>query len=263
MKAVTRRVYEMCVRVLAWLTAHPDDEPGMAVLVVQLQTLVARMTQLIDDQRNGRVESRAASVRKLEIRREMLEGPIAHLARIGSLAAREVHELRSLFAFRPSADTHLAFQAAVRSMLAAAEAHLDVLVKHGLSASAITQFHASDAELAAAAELGSQGRMRHTAATRELAGLTKEAATLVRAIDTRVRLRFRDDRPSLEAWISAREVLGTPERAVKVDGAGETGTPTPAPGPVAGGSSGGAGGSGSGSSTGGTPAAGGDVRPAA
>ena len=265
MNAVSRRVYEMCVRVMAWLTAHPDDEPGMSVLVVQLQALVARLTQLIGDQRDGLIESRAASARRLELEREMLAGPIAHLARIGSLAAREVHELRSLFAFRPAAATHLAFEAAVRSMLAAAETHREVLVKYGLSLSGLDQLRTSHAELEAAGELGSQGRMRHTAATRELGALTKEAATIVRAIDTRVRLRFREDRPALATWLSAKALLGTPEREVKEHGDGRTAVPAPAPGPVAGGSTGGAGdsGSGSGSPSGGTPAAGGDVRPAA
>jgi hypothetical protein len=264
MKAVTRRVYEMCVRVLAWLTAHPDDEPGMTVLVGQLQGLVARMTQLIADQRDGLIASRAASARRVELEREMLAGPIAHLARIGSLAGREVHEPRSRFAFRPAAGTHLAFQAAVRSMLAAAEEHREVLVKYGLSPSALTQFSASDAELTAAGELGTQGRRRHTAATRELRAVTKESAMLVRAIDTRIRLRFRDDRPALEAWISARTVLGTPERAVK-EGDGGTAAPAPTPGPAAGGSSGsaGSGSAGSGGPTGGTPVAGGEARPAA
>src|SRR5678815_2637911 len=94
MDAVTRSVLEMLVRVLNWLTAHPDDEPGMIVLTTSLRTVVLRMTQVIDDQRKGQIDSRAASVRKQELRRAMLADPIAHLSRIGKLAGREVHELR-------------------------------------------------------------------------------------------------------------------------------------------------------------------------
>jgi hypothetical protein len=53
MRAVTRRVYDLCVRVLNWTAAHPDDEPGFTVLVAQLQALATRMAQVITDQRNG------------------------------------------------------------------------------------------------------------------------------------------------------------------------------------------------------------------
>ncbi len=244
MTAVTRRVLEMCVRVLNWLAAHPDDEPGIAVLVAQLRALVARMTQVVDEQRAGRIDSRAASLRKQELRREMLAGPIAHLARIGSLAAHETHELRSLFVFKPTADTLLAFQAAARAMLTTAQEHKEVLVKHGLSESVLARFGQSLGEFDGAVTLGSGGRTVHTAATRELNALTKEAHAIVRAMDARNRLRFQDDRQALELWVSARTVLGSPQ-----------GTPkdaeTPEPEPKADGAQGG------------TPETGGDVRPAA
>jgi len=247
MDAVTRSVLEMLVRVLNWLTAHPDDEPGMIVLTTSLRTVVLRMTQVIDDQRKGQIDSRAASVRKQELRRVMLADPIAHLSRIGKLAGREVHELRSLFAFKPTADTLLAFQAAARGIITAAQDHKEVLVKYGLSESVLVQFGKSLDEFDAAMQLGSQGRTLHTAATRELAALTNEARVIVRAMDARNRLRFQDDRQALEQWVSARTVLGRPsaERAGKEEGG------TPAATPVEGGTQGG------------TPDAGGDVRPAA
>ncbi len=226
MKAVTRRVYEMCLRVQAWLTAHPDDEPGMVVLVGRLQALVARMAQVVDEQRSGRIDSRAASARKQELRREMLASPIAHLAKIGSLAAREDHELRSLFVFKPTADTLLAFQAAARGMFTAARAHKEVLVKHGLSESVLAQFGNSLDELDAAVRLGAGGRTVHTAATRELKTMTTQAHDVVRAMDARNRLRYQDDRQALEQWVSAQKVLGVPERTAKEHDARPGGTPT-------------------------------------
>jgi len=250
MKAVTRRVYEMCSRVLAWIGAHADNEPGMVVLVAQLQALVARMTQVVNDQRGGRIDSRAASARKQELRREMLAGPIAHLARVGALAAREVHELRSLFAFKPTADTLLAFQTAARGMFAAAQEHKEVLVKHGASESVLVQFGKLLDEFDAAVQLGAGGRTLHTAATRELSALTKDAQGIVRAMDARNRLRYQDDRQALEQWVSARTVLGvpSPERTGKDEG-GAPVTP-----PVEGAQ---------GATQGRTQQAGGDVRPAA
>jgi hypothetical protein len=235
MTAVTRRVFEMCVRVLAWIGAHPDDEPGFLVLAARLQTLVSRMTQVIDDQRGGRKDTRAARVRKEELRRAILAGPVTHLARIGALIGGEQHALRTAFIFKPSANTLVAFQRTARAMYAEAQANLEVLVQHGLSASVLVQFGKWLDEFDAAMVLGAEGRTVHTAATRELEALTRDAAATVGAMDARVRLRMQGERQALEQWVSARTVIGTPVEKAKDD----TGT------------------------QGGTPAAGGNVRPAA
>ncbi len=237
----------MCVRVLSWIAAHPDSEPGFVVLVTQLQALVARMAAVIGEQRDGRVDSRAASVRKRVLRREALAGPIAHLAQIGRMAAREQHELASIFVFKPTADTLLAFQSAARSMYAAAQEHQEVLVKHGLSASVLAQFGQMVAEFDAAVTQGADGRTAHTAATRELVALTKDAGAVVRAMDARNRLRYQDDRQALEQWISVRTVLGAPVGASKDNVTPEPEGPQEPQAPP----------------ERGTPSAGGDVRPAA
>ena len=66
--------------------------------------------------------------------------------------------------------------------------------------------------------------MRHTAAMRGLLALTKEAGRLVRAMDARIQVRYRNDLQALEQWVSARAVLGVPRPAD--DSAGvEGGTP--------------------------------------
>jgi hypothetical protein len=239
MKAVTRRVWDMVVRVLNWTDTHPDDEPGLVVLVAQLKALAARIGQVVAEQRNGLVDSRASSERKHELRRGMLSVPIAHLAQIGALAARELHELRQTFLFKPTADTFVAFQSTARSMFGEAQVHKEVLVKYGLSESVLEEFGKQLDEFDAAVKLGLDGRTAHTAATRELDALTKEAGRIVRAMDARNRQRFQNDRQALEQWISARTVLGTPRAS-----SGDAETPAPAV-------------------EGGTPNAGGEVRPAA
>ena len=213
MRAVTRRVYDMCVRVLNWAIAHPSDEPGFAVLLARLQALVARMADVITEQRNGLIGSRAASSRKLELRREMLAIPIKHLAQIGALAAREQHELSTAFRFRPAATSEVAFRSAAGAMLEAAQTHKGVLVKHGLSMSLLVELEQKLDQFDTAVRLGAEGRIRHTAATRELAALTKDAGRVVRAMDPGIRARLRNDLPALEQWASARAVLGTPQRS--------------------------------------------------
>ena len=237
MRAVTRRVYDTCVRVVSWANAHPDDEPGFLVLQAQLQALVVRMGEVITMQRNGIVDSRSASARKAELRREILAVPVAHLAQIGGLAAREVHELGKAFRAQPSRTTTVAFRSAGRAMLEQAQTHKEVLVKHGLSESVLVEMERMLEQFDAAVRLGAEGRVRHTAATRELVALTREAGRLVRAMEARVRIRYRDDRAALEQWVSARTVLGVPRPV-------DEGAEPPAEG-------------------GGTPGAGGEVRPAA
>ncbi len=213
----------MGVRVVNWAAAHPDDETGYGILLAQLQALVIRMGDVITAQRNGLIDTRAASTRKEELRSEIGAVPIAHLAQIGALAAREVHELGKTFRFRPSATTQVVFRSACRAMLETAQTHKEVLMKHGLSESVLVEFERMVDQFDAAMRLGADGRMRHTAATRELETLRKAAGRLVRAMDARVRIRYRDDRQALEQWVSARAVLGTP-RPVD-EPAGEGGTP--------------------------------------
>ena len=213
MNAVTRRILEMCLRVLNWVTAHPDDDAGYNALVAQLQGLVARITESGSAQQSGVVDVRASAARKLELRAAMLAVAILHLGRIGARAARERHELAQMFRFRPSSNSFVAFQNAAHVMYAEAVDHRDLLVKYGLSAAVLDQLGRQLEEFDAAMKLGQEGRTLHTAATRELRVLTKEAADLVRAMDARNRQRFQDDPQALQQWLSARTVLGIPRRA--------------------------------------------------
>jgi hypothetical protein len=195
------------------------------------------MGDVITAQRNGFIDTRAVHSRKDELRSEMMAMPIAHLAQIGPLAAREVHEPGKTFRFRPSATSQVVFQSAGRAMLEAAQTHKEVLVKHGLSESVLVELERMLDQFDAAMRLGAEGRVRHTAATRELETLTKEAGRLVRAMEARIRVRYRNDLPALEQWVSARAVLGVPRPV-------EHGAEPPVEG-------------------GATPGAGGEVRPAA
>jgi len=199
----------MCTSVLKWTGVHPDDEPGIVVLVTRLQALAARIAEVVAIQRSGIVDSRAASARRVAIK-ERVSSHIAHLAEIGGLASVELHELGKAFRLKPAADTYAAFRSAAGGMFAEAQTHKEVLVKYGLSASVLEEFGKLLEEFDAAVSLGKEGRIRHTAATRELAGLTVEARKIVRAMDARNRQRFQNDREALEQWISARTVLGTP-----------------------------------------------------
>jgi hypothetical protein len=210
MNAESRRRIEMGKRALEFSRAHPDTEPGSDALVAKLEQQLARVDEVATSQRDGQIDARAASARKNELRQEMREGAIAHLAEVGRAAAREQHELGKTFRFKPDADTFLAFRTAARSMAAAAEEHREVLLKYGLSPSVLEEFKTNLDKFDAAVVLGNDGRTAHVGATRELEPLSMEIVRTVRLMDARNRQRFAQDGQLLGSWSSASTVLGEP-----------------------------------------------------
>ena len=180
---------------------------------------------------------------KRRLRREMLAGPIAHLADIGQLASRERHDLPNGFRFKPSADTYAAFRSAARSNAGGG-------TEPQGTAAQVRRVGVGDGVVRPAAGRVRRGHVaqqpgagRAHGATSELKLLAAEIVQVVRAMDVRSRVRLKDDRQLLGAWINASTVFGL-KRSV-------AGTPA-VPG----------GGTDQGTPEGGTPA-GGDVRPAA
>lgn len=212
MKAESRRKIEMGARALEFSHAHPDSEPGAAEAVARLEQLVMRANETAAVQRDGIIRVHAASTRKQELRREMLDVPIAHLAEVGRAAARDEHELGKTFQFNPSASTFLAFRTAARSMIASAQAHREVLLKHGLSQSVLDEFVRKLDEFDAVMALGNDGRTNRMGATRELQAVALEIVRMVRVMDGRNRQRFADDAQLMGSWISASRVLGKASR---------------------------------------------------
>jgi hypothetical protein len=107
-------------------------------------------------------------------------------------------------------------------MAAAAEAHKEVLLKHGLSQSVLDELVRMLDQFDEAVALGNDGRTAHVGATRELRAVSAEIVRAVRVMDGRNRQRFAEDGQLLGSWISASTVLGTPQRS---DVEPEGGTP--------------------------------------
>ena len=243
MNGDVRRTYEMTGRVENLSDAHPDTDPGHLVSVARLKEVRAAMQQVDAVQRAGLIDVRTGAEAKRRLRREMLAGPIAHLSGVGALARREDPDLVNKLRYKPSGHTYVAHRTAARSMQAEALAHKEVLAKYGLSDAVLEVFGDLLDQFDAAVKLMSDGRAAHTGATRQLGALALEAGRIVRAMDARNRYRFKDEPQVLGAWITASQVFG------RAGGAGPADTPDPAPAP--------------GGEDGGTPSAGGDVRPAA
>lgn len=208
MNADSRKKIEMGARALDFSRAHPDTEAGTTAVVAKLEQLVTRANELAAAQRDGLIHLRAASARKIELRRAMMALPIAHLGEVGEAAAREEHELGEAFRFKPGASTFLAFRTAARGMAAAAEAHKETLAKHGLALSMLEQFGRMLDEFDAAVDLGNDGRTTHVGATRELKAVAQEIVRMVRLMDGPNRQRFAADGELLGSWLGASRVLG-------------------------------------------------------
>jgi hypothetical protein len=241
MNGEVRRMFETTVRAVNFSDAHPDTDTGHSVSVARLKEVRAQMEQVAALQRAGLIDVHTGAVEKRRLRREMLAGPIAHLAEVGGLAGREHPDLVNKFRFKPSGSTYVAHRTAGRSMQAEAEAHKEVLAQYGLSEAVLEVFGQLLDQFDAAVKLGSDGRAAHTGATRRLQALAQEAGQIVRAMDARNRYRFKNDELVLGAWINASTVRGRATGSAP----GEVPGPTTA------------------ADQGSTPEAGGDVRPAA
>src|SRR5262245_4725104 len=94
------RKYSMGVNALAVHETQPDTDPGTSAAASALKEATERFAIVAAQQRNGLVEKHSGAQEKERLRRAMISGPIAHMAQVGRVAAREHHELGSVFRFR-------------------------------------------------------------------------------------------------------------------------------------------------------------------
>jgi hypothetical protein len=212
----------MGVSAVEFNRGHPDTDPDYQLTAAELERLVALFAAVAAAQRDGLVARSNAAARRRELRRGMTLIPVAHLAEVGRVAAKEVPELRNTFTFKPGANTYVAFRTAAGTMAAAAQTHKDVLKKYGLTESVLEEFVQRLEEFDEATKLAVEGRAAHRGATRKLHAVANDVVQTVRVMDARNHQRFAADPQLLTSWISASTVLGTPRKASTVQG-----TPTP------------------------------------
>jgi hypothetical protein len=219
MNAACSRRIKAGKRALAFCQAHPDSEPGAALMVAKLEQLIARADEASTVQRDGLVRERAASEEKVKLRLAMRDLAIPHLSQVGREAAREKPELAKVFRYIPGASSHLAFQTAARSMVTAAQTHLERMVKYGLSQSVLDELVQKLDEFGQVVALGNEGRVAHAGATREIHAVSGEIFRALQIMDGRNRQRFANDPMLLGAWITASKVGRTPEPSTPTEGA--------------------------------------------
>ncbi len=210
MNGDVRRTYEMTARVVNVSDAQPDTDGGQQRSAERLKQVRVEMEQVAAVQRTGLIDVHTSAVEKKRLRREMLAGPIAHLSEIGVLAGRDHPDLVDRFRYKPRGTTYLAHRTAARSLQAEAEAHKEVLSQFGLSGAVMEVFGQLLDQFDIVVKLGSDGRAKHTGATKQLRALALEAGKIVRVMDARNRMRFRNDQQALGAWVNASRIVARP-----------------------------------------------------
>jgi hypothetical protein len=220
MDAKSRRKLEMGRSALAFCLAHPDASSGYTAAITRLNECMARATEFAGRQDEGQRTASAAVRRKQQIRETLRRTHLSHLARVGRVASRELPELGQSFVFRPGTTTYLAFRTAARGMAAEAQAHREVLVRHGLGEEVLENLVQALDQFDAVLEQGLEGRRKHVGARAELKTVADEVVQVVRVLDGLIRYRFMTDAEALAAWESASNVAG-PFRPARPEESGE------------------------------------------
>ena len=156
----------------------------------------------------------------------MREAHLAHLAQVARAARREAPQVPLNFVFKPGTNTHVGFQTTARAFLTEAEANRELLVRHGLVESVLTELRQSLDQFDAAMVSGAEARAAHVRASAEIRRLADEVVQGVRVLDRFNRLRFRGTPEVLAAWRSISSVVAAPRGKAEPEGeAGSGGAP--------------------------------------
>src|SRR4051794_39496202 len=102
MRAEVSRIYDMGTRVGSFSDAEPDTDAGQTQSVAEVKALVQQMKLVAATQRTGLIDRRAGAAEKATLRREILAGPVTHLAQVGRRASRDVPELGQAVQRKPA-----------------------------------------------------------------------------------------------------------------------------------------------------------------
>ncbi|MGH7510775.1 MAG: hypothetical protein ACREMZ_15070 [Gemmatimonadales bacterium] len=208
MNAKSRRKIEMGRSALGFSIAHPDASPGYATTLARLEDRLARANKLIDLQRDGFAQVRGATVQKRDLRRLMRRAQLRHVVQVAAGAANEVPEIRQKFLLPLEQSPYLEFQAAAHALVAEAQQHKELLVKHGLAETLLDDLVENLKQFDNAVDQGTESRRAHVSASAEFDVIGDEIVHLVKVMDGLNRSRFADADQVLAEWESASNVFG-------------------------------------------------------
>lgn len=224
MEGKIRRIVEMAERALQFAEAHPSADTAHGELVQRLAERLARARALDEARAAGWVVRQGAAMRRLEVHEAMHAGLLRNLVRAGELAAEEDPAVAGVFALPKFRHPYQAYVTAVRRMLAAIERHGALLRRHGMLEAVPAQLAAALAEFEATQRQSVEGRHAHVGARAGLKAVADDLRRLVLALDGVYRVQLRGDVNAMQAWVSARDVMGAPRRrGVEEEAEGEVG----------------------------------------
>lgn len=213
MNADVRRKFEMAGRVRAFVRAHPSDGPGFAAALARFEELVTRAQSHEAQQRDGRISARGATIRRAQLRHQLVFQLLRHLVGVGAVAAKERPELAQQFQLPAPNGSNLALLTAAKGMLAEAEGSRDFLVGQGMSETLPDDLRKAVEEFEKVNDISRDARRDHVGARADLEAVTREILTQVKLLDGMIRYRLGGDAELMAAWKSARNV---PNRRAKV-----------------------------------------------
>ena len=218
MNIKARRKLEMGARALEFSREHPDASPGYAASLARLEDRLNRAAQLEAQQREGILLARAANSRKKELRRDLKQGLLGHLASVAAAASADAPELPQKFTLPKTTQSYGAFRAAARGIEAEAQSRKELLVKHGLSETGLQALTQSLNEFDAMVKQGSDSRIAHVGASFELNEVADEVVQVVKVMNGLNHFRFARDGELQASWQTASNVVATPHPAAEKAG---------------------------------------------
>lgn len=222
MNKEVRRKLDMAGRVRDFSRLHMSEDPSYAAVLTSFETHHARAEALATQQRAGHITSRAATARRMEIRRTLHENLLPYLVRVGQVVAKTTPEVGQRFEMPTARLNNAAYRTAARAMFDEATAARDRFIAGGMTELFLTDLGEVLDQYDTAVEEAREARIGHIGARAELEAVTEELMELVALLDGLNRYRFRNNAELSAAWVSARNVIGgrqsrSPEPDVPVE----------------------------------------------
>ena len=222
MRSLHRRKLEAAVRARDVCRAHPFEDPAHVTIMVALDDRVATAQQLALEEEMGRRAS-ASSTRARQHLRQRLFDQFRIVHRTAQLAARNVPDLAPRL---PMPASNLVAGLVVTrgwGLHGEAKANLELLAKHGFSATSLEELATLLNRYEAEVERSNGSRLGNIGARAELEKVVSEIGDLIELLHVLNVHRFRDDPKSLAIWVSARNVVRLPKPPEEPTPEGPTG----------------------------------------
>jgi hypothetical protein len=210
MRAKIRRTIDMGERVASYGHASPVQNASWLALLAQVDDLLERAKISAAAQREGIAQVRGATALRTALQAEIRGILLAHIARVADQAAGEQPEIRPSLRIGHESRTVRGFRTTASAIVASAQTHRVLLVKHGLSEDVLPRVVTKLDQFDQAVMQGVEGRRQHVAATAELQIIADELSDVVKVMNGFERLRFAEDPERLAAWTSASSVTAAP-----------------------------------------------------